>query len=89
MCDMLNNGFVTGRFKRLPLLCSQYVPQDNKRVALSWGEPLFVVVHLFYNRRLWRVVLAVAACFIALFVLHYKCRRLQITFAIRRFVILY
>ena len=66
-----------------------HMPQDNKRVALSWGEPFFVVVHPLYNRRLWRVVLAVAACFIVLLVLHYKCKRLQITFAIHCFVILY
>ena len=96
--NVLNNGFVTGRFKRLPLLCFQYMPednkgslyrgaslslwwytyyiisgfvgclglrrllyrlvgvalhmpQDNKRFALSWGEPFFVVVHLLYNKR--------------------------------------
>ena len=66
-----------------------HMPQDNNGLALSWGGPFFVVVHLLYNRRLPWSVLAVAACFIALFVLHYKCKSLQITFAIRRFVILY
>ncbi|MFC2492782.1 MAG: hypothetical protein ACFNTC_00795 [Prevotella sp.] len=65
------------------------MPQDNKRLVLSWGEPFFVVVHLLYNRRLSWVVVAFAACFIVLLVLHYKCRRLQTTFAIRSFVILY
>ena len=53
-----------------------HMPQDNKRLALSWGEPFFVVVHLLYNRRLSWVVLAFAACFIALFVLHYTCHKI-------------
>ena len=53
-----------------------HMPQDNKRLALSWGEPFFVVVHLLYNRRLSWVVLAFAACFIAVFVLHYTCHKI-------------
>jgi len=46
MCNVLNNGFVTGRFKRLPLLCFQYMPQDNKgslfvgQAFLCGGTPI-------------------------------------------------
>ena len=59
------------------LVCvALHMPQDNKRLALSWGGPFFVVVHLLYNRRLSWVVLAFAACFIALFVLHYTCHKI-------------
>ncbi len=43
-----------------------HMPQDNKRLALSWGEPFFVVVHLLYNRRFrglsWPSPLALSSC---------------------------
>ena len=53
-----------------------HMPQDNKRLVLSWGEPFFVVVHLLYNRRLSRIVLAVVAGFWLLLVLHYTCHKI-------------
>ena len=42
----------------------------------SWGGPLFVVVHLLYNRRLSWVFLAVVAGFRHLLVLHYTCHKI-------------